>query len=176
MAGGAPARPFVTYHHALDADLYLRIAPELFLKRLVVGGFEKVFEIGRLFRNEGLSPRHNPEFTTLELYQAYADYHDLMVLVEELVAGLARDLLGTDHLTYQGRPLDLATPWRRATLAELVGERIGESVDVHTPVVRAAPGRRGAGVPSRRRRGGRASSCSSSTRRRPRPSCGARSS
>ena len=135
VAGGAAARPFVTYHQALDADLYLRIAPELFLKRLVVGGFEKVMEIGRLFRNEGLSPRHNPEFTTLELYQAYADYHDLMVLFEELVAGLARDLLGTDHLTYQGRPLPLATPWRRATLAELVGERIGESVDVHTPVV-----------------------------------------
>ncbi|MGO9455586.1 MAG: lysine--tRNA ligase [Acidimicrobiales bacterium] len=135
VAGGAAARPFVTYHQALDADLYLRIAPELFLKRLVVGGFEKVMEIGRLFRNEGLSPRHNPEFTTLELYQAYADYHDLMVLFEELVAGLARDLLGTDHLTYQGRPLPLATPWRRATLAELIGERIGESVDVHTPVV-----------------------------------------
>ncbi len=135
VAGGAAARPFVTYHQALDADLYLRIAPELFLKRLVVGGFEKVMEIGRLFRNEGLSPRHNPEFTTLELYQAYADYHDLMVLFEELVAGLARDLLGTDHLTYQGRPLPLATPWRRATLAVLVGERIGESVDVHTPVV-----------------------------------------
>jgi lysyl-tRNA synthetase class 2 len=134
VAGGAAARPFVTYHQALDADLYLRIAPELFLKRLVVGGFEKVMEIGRLFRNEGLSPRHNPEFTTLELYQAYADYHDLMVLFEELVAGLARDLLGTDHLTYQGRPLNLAAPWRRATLAELIGEHTGETVDVHTPV------------------------------------------
>jgi lysyl-tRNA synthetase class 2 len=134
VAGGAAARPFVTYHQALDADLYLRIAPELFLKRLVVGGFEKVMEIGRLFRNEGLSPRHNPEFTTLELYQAYADYHDLMVLFEELVSGLARDLLGTDQLTYQGRPLSLAAPWRRATLAELIGERIGEAVDVHTPV------------------------------------------
>jgi len=134
VAGGAAARPFVTYHQALDAELYLRIAPELFLKRLVVGGFEKVMEIGRLFRNEGLSPRHNPEFTTLELYQAYADYHDLMVLFEELVAGLAKDLLGTDQLTYQGRPLSLAAPWRRATLAELIAEHTGASVDVHTPI------------------------------------------
>jgi lysyl-tRNA synthetase, class II len=134
VAGGAAARPFTTHHQALDADLYLRIAPELFLKRLVVGGFDKVMEIGRLFRNEGISPRHNPEFTTLELYQAYADYHDLMALFEELVAGLARDLLGTDQLTYQGRPLSLAVPWRRATLAELVAEATGRTVDVHTPL------------------------------------------
>ena len=91
------AKPFVTHHNALDTDLFLRIAPELYLKRLVVGGFEKVFEIGRVFRNEGLSPRHNPEFTMLELYQAYADYTDLMVLVEELVSGLASELLGHDH-------------------------------------------------------------------------------
>ena len=95
VPGGAAAKPFVTHHNALDIDLYLRIAPELYLKRLVVGGFEKVFEIGRVFRNEGLSPRHNPEFTMLELYQAYADYNDLMALVEELVAGLAVDLSGT---------------------------------------------------------------------------------
>jgi lysyl-tRNA synthetase class 2 len=134
IPGGAAAKPFVTHHNALDMDLYLRIAPELFLKRLVVGGFDKVFEIGRLFRNEGLSPRHNPEFTTVELYQAYADYSDLMVLVEELVSGLALDLLGTTSLTYQGRPLELAPPWRRATMAELVQEHTGLSVDVHTPV------------------------------------------
>jgi lysyl-tRNA synthetase, class II len=132
IVGGAAAKPFTTHHNALDADLYLRIAPELYLKRLVVGGFEKVFEIGRLFRNEGLSPRHNPEFTTLELYQAYADYRDLMVLFEELVAGLARDLTGSDVLSYQGRALSLATPWRRATLSELIGERTGLDVDVHT--------------------------------------------
>jgi len=132
IPGGADARPFVTEHHALGTDFYLRIAPELYLKRLVVGGFERVFEIGRLFRNEGISPRHNPEFTTIELYEAYADYRDLMVLVEELVAGLARDLLGTTELIYQGRPLDLSPPWRRATMAELVSEAVGRPVDVHT--------------------------------------------
>src|SRR6202044_925886 len=90
--GGAIARPFTTHHNALDTDMYLRIAPELFLKRLVVGGYEKVFEIARVFRNEGLSPRHNPEFTMLELYQAYADYGDLAVLIEDLVSGLASEL------------------------------------------------------------------------------------
>ena len=135
IPGGAAAKPFVTHHNALDTDLYLRIAPELFLKRLVVGGFEKVFEIGRLFRNEGLSPRHNPEFTMLELYQAYADYLDLMVLFEELVAGLARDLLGTDVSRLQGRPLSLATPWRRATHGRADRrDTTGLEVDVHTPL------------------------------------------
>jgi lysyl-tRNA synthetase class 2 len=133
IPGGAHARPFVTHFRALDMDVYLRIAPELYLKRLVVGGFEKVFEIGRLFRNEGLSPRHNPEFTTLELYQAYADYQDMMSLVEELVPGLARDILGTTSLMYQGRPLDLEPPWRRATLTELVAEKTGLDVSVRTP-------------------------------------------
>ncbi len=132
--GGATAKPFVTHHNALDCDLYLRIAPELFLKRLVVGGFEKVFEIGRVFRNEGLSPRHNPEFTMLELYQAYADYRDFMVLVEQLVSGLASELLSTTRLTYQGRPLDLTPPWRRATMAELVTEATAEEASVHTAV------------------------------------------
>jgi lysyl-tRNA synthetase class 2 len=133
IAGGATARPFVTHHNALDTDFYLRVAPELFLKRLVVGGLDKVFEIGRVFRNEGLSPRHNPEFTILELYQAYADYRDTMVLFEELVAGLALDTLGTTQLTYGGRPLDLTTPWRRASMAELIGEATGFSLDVRTP-------------------------------------------
>ena len=134
VLGGATAKPFVTHHNALDTDFYLRIAPELFLKRLVVGGFEKVFEIGRVFRNEGLSPRHNPEFTMLELYQAYADYTDLLVFVEQLVAGLATELRGGTHLEYQGRPLDLTPPWRRATMAELVTEATGEEASVHTPV------------------------------------------
>jgi lysyl-tRNA synthetase class 2 len=134
VIGGATAKPFVTHHNALDADLFLRIAPELFLKRLVVGGFEKVFEIGRVFRNEGLSPRHNPEFTMLELYQAYADYNDFMVLVEQLVASLASELLSTTCLTYQGRTLDLTPPWRRATMAALVTEATGEEASVHTPV------------------------------------------
>jgi lysyl-tRNA synthetase class 2 len=148
IAGGAAAKPFITHHNALDADLYLRIAPELFLKRLVVGGFEKVFEIGRLFRNEGLSPRHNPEFTTLELYLAYADYHDLMVLFEELVAGLARDLVGAVDLSYQGRPETLATPGRRATLNELIGEKTGLHVDVHTslPELRRVAADHGVGI------------------------------
>jgi lysyl-tRNA synthetase class 2 len=134
IPGGALAKPFKTHHNALDTDLFLRIAPELYLKRLVVGGFEKVFEIARVFRNEGLSPRHNPEFTMLELYQAYADYGDLAVLVEELVSGLASELRGATTISYQGRELDLTPPWRRATMAELVSEATGESVDVHTPV------------------------------------------
>jgi len=133
IPGGAVARPFVTHHNALDTDLYLRIAPELYLKRLVIGGFEKVFEIGRLFRNEGISPRHNPEFTTLELYWAYADYTDLMVLFEELVAGIAQDIVGTMVLEYQGRTLDLTPPWRRATMVELIRETTGNNVHVRTP-------------------------------------------
>ena len=134
IPGGALARPFVTHHNALDIDLYLRIAPELYLKRLVVGGYEKVFEIGRVFRNEGLSPRHNPEFTMLELYQAYADYTDMMVLIEEMVSGVAKELLGTTSLTYAGKPLELAAPWRRATMTELIAEHAGVVVDLDTPI------------------------------------------
>ncbi len=133
IAGGATARPFVTHHNTFDTDFYLRVAPELYLKRLVVGGFDKVFEIGRSFRNEGISPRHNPEFTTLELYQAYADYTDTMVVFEELVAGLALDVLGTTQLTYGGRDLDLATPWRRATMSELIAEATTFTLDVRSP-------------------------------------------
>ncbi len=134
IPGGALARPFVTHHNALDVDLYLRIAPELYLKRLTVGGFEKVFEIARVFRNEGLSPRHNPEFTMLELYEAYGDYHDAMALTEELVAHLATELHGTTVLTYGDRELDLTPPWRRATLSDLVEEHAGVRVDVRMPV------------------------------------------
>jgi lysyl-tRNA synthetase class 2 len=133
LPGGAAARPFVTHHNALDTDLYLRIAPELYLKRLVVGGFERVFEIARVFRNEGLSPRHNPEFTMLELYQAYADYTDMMALVENLVAGAAEEFLGTTDLTYGGRPLALAAPWPRATMSELIARHAGLDVDLDTP-------------------------------------------
>ncbi len=134
VAGGALARPFVTHHNALDLDLNLRIATELHLKRLVVGGFEKVFEIGRTFRNEGLSPRHNPEFTMLEAYQAYADYGDMMALTEALVAHLATELCGTTQVSYGGRALDLTPPWRRATLSELVEEHAGVHVGVDVPI------------------------------------------
>jgi lysyl-tRNA synthetase, class II len=134
VPGGATAKPFITHHNALDMDLYLRIALELHLKRLVVGGLERVFEIGRIFRNEGLSPRHNPEFTMLELYQAYADYHDMMELTEQLVAHVAREVSGGDQLTYEGRALDLSPPWRRATLLELVSEYSGEELSLAMPI------------------------------------------
>ncbi|WP_269634858.1 lysine--tRNA ligase [Rubidibacter lacunae] len=124
-AGGADARPFVTYHNTLDMPLYLRIATELHLKRLIVGGFERVFEIGRIFRNEGVSTRHNPEFTSVELYQAYADYHDMMALTEEAIAAIASDVLGTLEIEYQGQTIDLTPPWRRATMHDLVREQTG---------------------------------------------------
>jgi lysyl-tRNA synthetase class 2 len=133
IPGGALARPFVTHHNALDMELFLRIAPELYLKRLVVGGFERVFEIARVFRNEGMSPRHNPEFTMLELYQAYGDYTDVMELTEELVAHLARELHGTTVLTYGDREIDLTPPWRRATLVDLLEEHAGIRVSLETP-------------------------------------------
>ncbi len=120
VPGGAVARPFVTHHNALDMDMYLRIAPELYLKRLVVGGFERVYEINRNFRNEGVSTRHNPEFTMLELYWAYADYRDLMDLLERLVRGLADAIRGGHRLAYQGRDYDLGAPFRRLTVAEAV--------------------------------------------------------
>jgi lysyl-tRNA synthetase, class II len=134
IPGGALARPFITHHNALDLDLYLRVAPELYLKRLVVGGFERVFELGRVFRNEGLSPRHNPEFTMLELYQAYADYGDIMELTEELVAHLAREVTGSTVITYGGREVDLTPPWARASLADLVEEHAGVRIDVRMPL------------------------------------------
>jgi lysyl-tRNA synthetase, class II len=130
---GAAARPFRTHHNALDAEFFLRIAPELWLKRLVVGGYERVFELGRVFRNEGVSPRHNPEFTSLELYAAYWNYHDMMNFTEQLVAGVAMDVLGTTDVEYQGRPFSFATPWPRRTMAELVSETLGEELSVHTP-------------------------------------------
>ncbi|MDQ6697810.1 MAG: lysine--tRNA ligase [Actinomycetota bacterium] len=134
IPGGAHARPFVTHHNALDIDVYLRVAPELYLKRLVVGGLERVFEIGRVFRNEGIGYRWNPEFTMLELYQAYADYHDMMAITEELVGHLALELCGTTALTYGGRLLDLAPPWRRASMTELIAEHAGVEVDLDTPI------------------------------------------
>lgn len=122
IPGGAAARPFVTHHNALDIDMYLRIAPELYLKRLVVGGFERVYEINRNFRNEGLSTRHNPEFTMLELYWAYADYLDLMGLVERMMRGAAEAVIGSAKFTSQGRDYDFTRPFRRVTVTDLVLE------------------------------------------------------
>ena len=133
IPGGAAARPFVTHHEALHADLYLRVAPELYLKRLVVGGMERVYEIGRVFRNEGISTRHNPEFTMLELYWAYADHTDIMELTENLVAGVAIDVCGSTSVTYDGREVDLAPPWRRVTMEEVIAEQTGVEVSLDTP-------------------------------------------
>ena len=134
IPGGALAKPFVTHHNALDIDLYLRIAPELYLKRLVVGGFERVFEIGRVFRNEGLSPRHNPEFTMFEIYAAYWDYTDQMRLTEDLTAHLAMQLCGSAVVTYGGREIDLTPPWPRRTLVSLASEAVGRALSLDTPI------------------------------------------
>ena len=125
IAGGAQARPFITHHNALDVDLYMRIALELHLKRLVVGGLDKVYEIGRVFRNEGVSTRHNPEFTMLELYEAYADYEDIMDLTENLVAHVAKEVLGSSVVEYEGEEIDLSPGWRRVHMAEIVKEYTG---------------------------------------------------
>ncbi|MGQ9573555.1 MAG: lysine--tRNA ligase [Dehalococcoidia bacterium] len=130
-AGGAAAKPFVTHHHALDRDLYLRIATELHLKRLIVGGFDRVYEIGPVFRNEGISTKHNPEYTLLEAYQAYADYHDIMKLVEEMVAYVAEQALGSLKLPYADTVLDLTPPWQRLTLREAIQERTGIDFEAH---------------------------------------------
>ncbi|MEM7556299.1 MAG: lysine--tRNA ligase [Cyanobacteria bacterium P01_A01_bin.84] len=124
-AGGADARPFITYHNTLEMQLYLRIATELHLKRLIVGGFEKVFELGRIFRNEGISTRHNPEFTTIELYQAYADYNDMMDLTEGIITTVSQEVIGTLKINYQGTEVDLTPPWRRVTMHDLVKEYSG---------------------------------------------------
>jgi lysyl-tRNA synthetase class 2 len=134
IPGGAAARPFVTHHNALDMELYLRIAPELYLKRLVVGGYEKVFELARVFRNEGLSTRHNPEFTMLEAYQAFADYRDMMELVEQLVEHVAKRVIGTTTVTWDGHEIELAAPWERRTLIDLVREHAGVELHPAMPV------------------------------------------
>lgn len=134
IPGGATARPFVTHHNALDMPLYLRIAPELYLKRLLVGGFERVYEINRSFRNEGMSPRHNPEFTMLEAYQAYGNMESMMDLTEGIITAAAHAVLDSLEIEYQGQHVSLAGPWRRATMAELTSEAAGTAVDVHTPV------------------------------------------
>jgi lysyl-tRNA synthetase class 2 len=138
IPGGAAARPFVTHHNTLDIDLYLRISPELYLKRLLVGGLDRVFEIGRNFRNEGLSPRHNPEFTMLELYQAYGNLDDMMDIAEEVVAGLAEELNGSPAGSLDGKPVRLARPWPRLDYLQLLRERSGADPSSESELVRAA--------------------------------------
>ncbi|WP_019123087.1 lysine--tRNA ligase [Brevibacillus massiliensis] len=125
IAGGAAARPFITHHNALDMQLYMRIAIELHLKRLIVGGLEKVYEIGRVYRNEGISTRHNPEFTMIELYQAYANFEDIMELTESLIAHVAQEVLGTTKIQYQGHTVDLTPKWRRVHMVDLIKEHVG---------------------------------------------------
>lgn len=125
IPGGAAARPFITHHNTLGIDMYLRIATELHLKRLIVGGMEKVYEIGRIFRNEGMDTRHNPEFTTVEVYQAYADYNDIMDLTENLVCHIAEEVLGTLEITYQGDKVNLKSPWERISMVDAVKKYTG---------------------------------------------------
>ncbi|MFM1900843.1 MAG: Lysyl-tRNA synthetase [Cyanobacteriota bacterium] len=145
-AGGAEARPFITHHNTLDLPLYLRIATELHLKRLVVGGFERVYELGRIFRNEGVSTRHNPEFTSVEVYQAYADYTDMMDLTEQLIASVAEQICGGTRITYQGTEVDLTPPWRRATMHELVQEATGLDFNAFADRAAAAAAMEAAGL------------------------------
>src|SRR5262250_3996290 len=154
IAGGAVARPFVTHHNTLDMDLYLRIAPELYLKRLVVGGLDRVYEINRNFRNEGISTQHNPEFTMLEFYQAYADYEDLMALTEEMFAHLAREILGKTTLSYQGEEVDLAGPWPRRPFFEALSAAVGISVGPDTDEAKLGAAAVAAGVPASKPGGG----------------------
>ena len=125
IAGGASARPFITHHNTLDIDMYLRIANELYLKRLIVGGFDKVYEMGRMFRNEGMDIKHNPEFTNIELYAAYQDYHDMMDITEEIISTVAKNVLGDTHITYQGTPIDLTPSWKRISMIDAIKQETG---------------------------------------------------
>ncbi len=130
IAGGAAARPFITHHNTLDMDMYLRIANELYLKRLIVGGFDRVYELGRMFRNEGISIKHNPEFTNIELYAAYQDYNDMMDITEEIISTVATKVLGTTNITYQGTPIDLTPGWKRIPMIDAIKEVTG--IDFNT--------------------------------------------
>ena len=147
IAGGASARPFITHHNTLDIDMYLRIATELYLKRLIVGGFDRVYEIGRIFRNEGMDIKHNPEFTTIELYQAYANLEDMMNLTEELVSKTAQKVLGTMKITYQGQEIDLTPSWKRVTMIDAIKEVTGVDFNTITTDEEAMEAAKKAGVP-----------------------------
>ncbi|MDD6967563.1 MAG: lysine--tRNA ligase [Firmicutes bacterium] len=146
IAGGAAARPFVTHHNTLDIDMYMRIATELPLKRLIVGGMDRVYEIGRIFRNEGMDPKHNPEFTTVELYQAYADFHDMMDIAEGIISGAAQEILGTYEVDWMGEHISLAPGWRRLTMVEAVKEYVGIDFGAITDDAEAVAAARAKGV------------------------------
>lgn len=133
IPGGATARPFITHHNALHRDFYLRIAPELYLKRLLVGGLEKVYELSRNFRNEGISTKHNPEFTMLELYEAYGDYHSIMQITEELIVYILKDVLGTLEIEYRGNKIDFTPPWKRISMYETIEDAVGIRIDKISP-------------------------------------------
>ena len=146
IAGGAAARPFITHHNTLDIDMYMRIATELPLKRLIVGGMERVYEIGRIFRNEGMDPKHNPEFTTVELYQAYTDFHGMMDIAEGILSGAAKEILGTYEIRWQGETIDLTPGWRRLTMVEAVREYVGIDFDAITDDAEAVAAAKAVGV------------------------------
>ncbi len=147
IPGGAAARPFITHHNSLDIDMYLRIATELYLKRLIVGGFDRVYEIGRIFRNEGMDIKHNPEFTTIELYQAFANLEDMMNLTEELVSKIAEKVLGTTKITYQGQEIDLTPSWKRVTMVDAIKEVTGVDFNTISTDEEAQEAAKKAGVP-----------------------------
>ncbi len=146
IAGGASARPFITHHNTLDIDMYMRIATELPLKRLIVGGMERVYEIGRIFRNEGMDPKHNPEFTTIELYEAYADFHDMMDIAEGIISGAAKAIHGTYELEWMGERIDLTPGWRRLTMVDAVKEYTGVDFDAITDDAEAVAAAEAIGV------------------------------
>ena len=146
IAGGAAARPFITHHNTLDIDMYMRIATELPLKRLIVGGMDRVYEIGRIFRNEGMDPKHNPEFTTVELYQAYADFHDMMDIAEGILSGAAKEILGTYEVEWMGEKIDLTPGWRRLTMVDAVKEYVGIDFDAISDDAQAVAAAKAKGV------------------------------
>jgi len=146
IAGGASARPFITHHNTLDLDMYMRIATELPLKRLIVGGMDKVYEIGRIFRNEGMDPKHNPEFTSVELYEAYADFHDMMDIAEGIISGAAKEILGTYEVEWMGEKINLAPGWRRMTMVEAVREYLGIDFDAISDDAEAVAAAKAKGV------------------------------